>query len=135
MSFRHGKTASLSIAGTVIQGYLDNAALNRTRDTSDTTVFGLSDKTALAGLKGANLTGSGNYDPTTSTGPMAVLEAAYATDTPVAVIYYPGGNTSGQYSYSFNAILTSLGVPAQVADKVTFSFDFLVTGAVTPAVI
>jgi hypothetical protein len=135
MAARHGKTASLSIAGTVIQGYLDNLALNRTRDTSDTTAFGLSDKTAIAGLKGATLAGAGNYDPTVSTGVMVILEAAYATDTPVAVIYYPGGNTSGQYSYTFSAILTTLNVPAAVADKVTVSFDLLVTGAVSPAVI
>lgn len=133
MAARHGRYASLSIAATVIQGYLDSAALNVTVDTADTTAFGDTWKEAIPGLQGATLSGSGQWDPTTSTGPLAVLWAAVGSS--VAVIYYPGGNTSGQRSYTFNAILTSLSEPATVGDKVTFSFDMLVTGAVTPATI
>ena len=135
MAFRHGRTASLSIGGTVIQTYLDSAALNVTGDTADTTTFGSTWKSAIAGLLGATLSGSGSMDPAASTGPMAVLWAALTGLVPVACVYYPGGNVSNQRSYTFSALITSVSEPATVGDRVTFSFDALVTGAVTPAVI
>ena len=135
MAFRAGRLASLSISGTIIQSYLDNTALNMTGDTSDTTVFGSTWKTAIAGLLGATLNGGGGYDPTATTGPLAVLEAALTGLVPVSCIYYPGGNTTGQRSYTFSALMTSIGIPVNVGDKVLFSFDMLVTGSVTPAVI
>ena len=135
MAFRAGRLASLSIGGTVIQAYLDNAALNVTGDTSDTTVFGNTWKTAIAGLLGATISGSGFYDPTASTGPQAVLWAALTGLVPVAAVYYPGGNTSGQRSYTCSVLVTSLPETAAIGAAVTFSFDLLVTGAVTPAVI
>lgn len=135
MAFRHGRLASLSVGGTVIQAYLDSAALNVTGDTADTTTLGATWKTAIAGLLGATLSGSGSYDPTTSTGPIAVLWAAVEGLAPVACVYYPGGNTSGQMSFTFNAIITSLPITATVGDRVTFSFDMLVTGSVVDAVI
>lgn len=135
VAFRHAKSASLSVGGTVIQAYLDSAALNVTQDTADTSAFGSTWKSSLPGLLGATISGSGFYDPTTSTGPMAVLWSAMTGGAAVACIYYPGGNTSGQRSYSCNAIIKNLSEPAQVGDVVKFSFDFEVTGAVTPATI
>jgi hypothetical protein len=132
---RHGRFASLSIAATVIQGYLDNAALNVTADTADTTAFGDTWKEAIVGLLGGTISGSGQYDPTTSTGPQAVLWTAFTGGAPVAVVYYPGGNVSNQRSYSFSAILTNMVETSVVSDKVTFTFDMLITGAVTPATI
>lgn len=135
MAFRHGSKASLSVAGTVIQAYLDSVALNTTQETSDTTTLGSTWRTALPGLLGATIPGSGFYDPTASTGPMAVLWSAMTGAAAVACIYYPGGNTAGQRSYSCNAIITNLQEQGAVADAVKFTFDFLVTGAVTPATI
>lgn len=135
MAFRHGKSASLSVAGTVIQAYLDSAALNVTNETADTTAFGSTWTSAIAGLLGGTLSGSGFYDPTTSTGPQAVLWSAFTGGASVAVVYYPGGNTSNQRSYSFSAFVTSMEESATATDKVTFSFEMLVTGAVTPATI
>ncbi len=135
MAFRHGKSASLSVAATVLQAYLDNAALNVTNSTADTTTFGSTWTTAIAGLLGGTLSGSGFYDPTASTGPQEVLWTAFTGGAAVAFIYYPGGNTSGQRSYSFNGIVTSMSEQATATDKVTFTFDVLVTGAVTPATI
>lgn len=135
MAFRHSRLASLSIGGTVIQAYLDSSALNVSGDTSDTTAFGSTWKSSIAGLLGATLNGSGFYDPTTSTGPMAVLWAALTGLVPVAVVYYPGGNTTSQRSYSFNALIKNIVESSAVADTVKFTFDVEVTGAVTPATI
>ena len=135
MAFRAGRLASLSVGGTVIQAYLDNAALNVTGGTSDTSMFGSTWTSAIAALLGGTISGSGGYDPTASTGPQAVLWAALTGLVPVAVVYYPGGNTTGQRSYTFNALVTSFSETAAIADKVAFSFDLLVTGAITPATI
>ena len=135
MAFRHGKTASLSVAATILQAYLDSAALNVTNETADTTAFGSTWTSAIPGLLGATLSGSGFYDPTASTGPQEVLWTAFTGGASVAFIYYPGGNTSGQRSYSFSGIVTSMEEAASATDKVTFSFEVLVTGAVSPATI
>lgn len=135
MAFKHAKAASLSVNGTVIQAYLDSAALNVTQDTSDTTAFGSTWKSSLPGLLGATIAGSGFWDPTTSTGPLAVLWAVVTGGAAVACVYYPAGNSSGNRSYSCNAIIKNLSEPAQVTDVAKFTFDFEVTGAVTPATI
>lgn len=135
MSFIHGSKAALSINGTLITGYTDTASLSRERDTSETTVFGLSDKTFIPGLMGGTLSFSGNYDPTVSTGSAAVVEGAFTAGTTVTCIYYPGGNTTGQRSHTFSAIITSYSEESTTQDKVTFSAEALVSGAVTTATI
>jgi len=135
MAFRHGRLASLSVGGTVIQTYLNNEALNVTGETADTTTFGSTWRSAIAGLLGGTVSGAGLYDPTATTGPMAVLWSALTGLVPVAMLYYPGGNVSGQRLYTFSALVTTINETSAVADAVQFTFDMLVTGAVTPSVI
>lgn len=135
MAFRHGMNAALSVNGSLITGYTDNVSLGRERETSETTVFGLNDKTFIPGLMGGSLDFSGNYDPTVSTGSAAVVEGAFTAGTTVTCIYYPGGNVTGQRSHSFAAIITNYTETSTVSDKVTFSATALVSGPVTTATI
>lgn len=135
MAFKHAKTATLSINGTEIAAYLDEIDLAMSADTPETTTFGATAKTYIAGLRDATLSLSGNYDPTASTGIVAVLEANMSAGTAQSMIYKPGGTASGQYSFTFSGLVTGYNVPASVQDKVTISGEVQVTGAVTPAVI
>lgn len=135
MAFKHGSAAAISVSANLLTAYCDNISLTRDRDTAETTVFGIADKTHIQGLLSGSLSVSGNYDPTASTGPAAVLETALTGAAAVACIYYPGGNSSGQRSHSFSGIVTNYAETSGVGDKVTFSASILVTGAVTTATI
>lgn len=135
MAFRHGSKAAISVNANLLSAYCDNLSLGRDIDTAETTTFGLTDKTHIAGLLSGSLSLSGNYDPTTTTGPAAVLEGCLTGAVPVTCIYYPGGNVAGQRSHTFSGIVTNYSETSTVSDKVTFSSSILVTGAVTTATI
>jgi hypothetical protein len=130
MAFRHGRFAEITVAGNDLSAFCDSADINIDIDTAETTTFGASWKRHIPGLAGAQLDGGGNYDPTATTGPAAVLTGLIGDD-PFAVVLHPGGDVTGQIQHSFNAILTSYKESSPVGDKVTFTFSLLVDGAVT----
>jgi predicted secreted protein len=134
MAFRHGRLAEITVNTKALSTFCESADLSIDVDTADTSTFTSTWKTALAGLAGGKVDLKGFYDPTATTGPAAVLTALIGT-APFAVLVYPGGNTSGQVSRGFNAILTSYSEGSPVGDKVTFSASLLVTGAITFAAI
>ncbi len=135
MAFRHGKTASILVNSVDLSTFCDNLELSIDVDTADTTTFQSTWKSAIVGLPGATISLSGSWDPTASTGPAAALLACISGAAAVAVVDKPGGTASGQRSNTFNAILTNYTESASVDDKVTFSAELLVTGAVSSAVI
>lgn len=130
MSFRHGRFAEITYNGSPLSTFCDSADLDVKTATSDTTTFGKTWKTALTGLVDATVNLSGNYDPTITTGPQALIVATIGAD-PFAVVLYPGGNTTGQKSESFNAILTGYKETSKTTEKVIFTATLLVTGVVT----
>lgn len=132
MAFVHGKNAEVTVNGTSLTAFSDTADLSIDVDTTETSVFGTTWKTSLPGLVGASFSIAGNYDPTVTTGPAAVLIGCINGGVPVAVVHKPGGTAAGQRTNSFNAIITSYSESSSVGDKVTFSADAIVTGAVTP---
>lgn len=134
MAFRHGRFAEITVAAADLSDYCDSADLSIDVDTADTSTFGLTWKTAITGMAGASVDLSGNYDPTATVGPAAVLTGLIGDD-PFAVTVYPGGNITGQASRAFSAILTSYKESSPVGDKVTFSASLLVTGPVTFATV
>lgn len=129
MAFKHGKAAEITVNSVALSAFCDTADLSIDIDTADTTTFGATWKTALAGLAGGTLEIAGSFDPTTTTGPASALTSLIGDD-PFAVVYEPAGAAANQ-SRTFNAILTSYKESAKVSDKVTFSAGLLVTGAVT----
>lgn len=130
MAFRHGKTAEITVNSVALSSFCDAADLSIDVDTADTTTFGSTWKTAIAGLIGGTVNLVGNFDPTTTSGPASALVACIAGGVPVAVIYEPGGAAANQHR-QFNAIVTNYSESSPVADKVTFTASLLVTGAVT----
>lgn len=128
MSFIHGRKSAASVNGTLLTAYSDTAAFNVDVDTADTSCFGNTWKTEVVGMAGAKFDLSGDYDPTATVGPQAVLQACIGID-PFACIYYPGGNTTGQVKHAFSAILTSYSESTSASDKVTWSASFILSGA------
>lgn len=133
MAFKHGSSATLTMAGSALTGYANNVTLSNTADTAETTVFGLANKTYIAGLRDATMSFDGFYDPTSSTGSMAIVEAAMAGGTAVAMVYKPGGTATGQLSYTFNGIVTGYDLGSNLDGAVTVSGSIQVSGAITIA--
>lgn len=131
MAFRHGKTAVVTIAGTDISSFCTSLDLSMDIDTADTTTMGSSWKSAIAGVAGAKLTLSGDYDGTASTGPAAVLVTALTGAVAVAIVHKPGGTASGQRTNSFSGIVTGYSESSPVGGVITFKADILATGTVT----
>lgn len=132
MTFRAGRLAEVSIAGTDLSAYSDSCDLGIDIDVLDTTTFGNTWKTAIAGLIGGSFSMGGNYDPTATVGPQAVLWGVILGLVPVAVVFKPGGTATGQRTNSFSALITSYSESSTPDDKVVWSADYQITGAVTP---
>lgn len=134
LAARHGKHADLTIAGTSLQEFTDSEDLDLTIATGDITTFGHNWKKALVGLGDGKLAVTGKYDPTVTTGPMALINAQLMVDG-VAMVYYPGGNVTGQESVTFSAIITGVKRSSKIGSEVTFSFDMMMTGDPTFALV
>lgn len=134
MAFRHGRLAEVTVNTKALSLFCDTADLNIDVDTADVTTFTKSWKVAIAGLIGASVELAGDYDPTATTGPQAVLFPLLGAAA-FPVVVYPGGNTTGQVSRTFNALLTKYSEGSPVGDKVTFKATLLVTDAITAAII
>lgn len=131
MAFRHGKNAVITVNAVDLSTFCDNLDLNINVDTADTTTFGSTWKSAIAGVAGGKLSITGDYDGTVTTGPASAILLVIAGAVPVAVVHKPGGTAVGQRQNSFNAIVTSYDESSPVGGTVTFKADLLVTGAVT----
>lgn len=134
MAFSHGRLAYVSVAGTDLSAYFNQTDLPIDVANADTSTFGLSWETNLAGLASATWSLDGYWDPTASTGPAAVLTAAITTcqgGTPVACVFRPAGTGSGKATRTFNANITGYSEGAEVGGVVPISASFKVTGAVT----
>ena len=132
MAFSHGKNAVVKLdngAGTLtdITAYLSKAALERMRDTAETTVFGLSSKTYIAGLLDGTFSGEGKFDPTLDDLLGDDIEGT-ATKT---LQYDPQGSTTGLPRYSVECLITKYSFDMDIGDAGACSFDLQFTGNVT----
>jgi len=132
MAFVHGKSADFRVdnsAGSLtdISAYCDSVDFPQTADTAEVTAFGSSSKAYVAGLKDSTISISGSWDATLD----AVLAGIVGLATTSSFQHGPAGTTAGNIKYTGECICTSYQVSAPVGDKVTFSAEFQVTGAVT----
>ena len=130
MPFVHGKTADFRIDNsggslTDISTYCDNVDFPLTADTAEVTTFGDSSKEYIAGLKDATISISGSWDATAD-GVLAPIVGVAGSFQ-----YGPAGTTGGNIKFTGEFICTGYTVTAPVGDKVSFSAEFQVTGAVT----
>jgi hypothetical protein len=130
MAFRHGKSAALTLNTKDLSTFMTSMDLSIDLDAADTTTFGGTWKTSLAGIPGGKLEIAGNYDPTATTGPGAVLWAALTGATPVTGLIYPGGTASGQalWTVTTGCLVTSYSESSPVGGIVTWkaSIDLVV---------
>lgn len=131
MAFRHGSKASITVNGVDLTSFCTSLDLTISQDSAETSVFGVTWKTFIAGLMGGKCSISGDYDGTVTTGPASAILTAQATAAPVAIVHKPGGTLSGQRTNSFNALITSYSESSPVGGVITFKAELLASGAVT----
>jgi hypothetical protein len=122
MAFRHGKNAALTVNAGALATFLTGLDMAIDLDVADTTTFGATWKTGLAGVPGGKIDFSGNYDPTATTGPGAILFPLVTAGTAVTCLVYPGGTAVGQVLYTITSggIVTSYSESSPVGGIVTF---------------
>ncbi len=128
--FKYGAKAVVTVNAVDLSAFCDDAGIDVGVDTAETTTFGATWKTFIEGLASAKFSLKGNYDPTASTGPAAVLTALIGGGAK-PVVFNPAGTTSTELKRTVSAILTGYAESSPVGGKVTFTASFQGTGAVT----
>ena len=115
----------VTVGGNVV-AELRSMSLETSAEMIDATTLTSAAKVNKAGSK--SFTGSIDcfFDETDTNGQITLIEGASIT-----VVYLFEGNTSGDYSYSFTALVNSVSISASVDGMVEASFSFTGTGAIT----
>jgi hypothetical protein len=130
VAFKHAKSASLVLNTKDLSTFMTSMESSWDLDMADTTTFGSTWKSGLAGVPGGKLAIAGNYDPTATTGPGAVLWAAFTGGVPVTGLVYPGGTAAGQalWTITSGCLVTAYAESSPVGGIVswTASIDVVV---------
>ena len=115
----------VTVGGNVV-AELRSMNLETSAEMIDATTLTSTSKINKAGTK--SFTGSIDcfWDETDTNGQLTLEEGASIT-----VVYLFEGNTSGDYSYSFTALVNSVSISSSVDGMVEASFSFTGTGAIT----
>lgn len=131
MAFKHSKASVVKIdnsggAAQDLSAYFNKFSFPREVDTAETTTFGKSSKTRVAGLKDAKITGEGPWDAVIE----AHMQGILGFET-VTVDYYPEGSTTGMRRMQVEAILVNYEPSSDIGDAVGFKCEFEATGDAT----
>ena len=121
----------ISIGGTDFSDSLAAVTLDISKEQLETTAFGDSARTYIAGLQDASVTLSFHQD-FAATSVDETLHAALGTEVAIIIKPTSGAVGAGNPSYSFNALVTQI-VPfsSNVGDLATQDVSFPVSGDVT----
>ena len=123
----------ISIGGTDFSDSLAAVTLDISKEQLETTAFGDSARTYIAGLQDASVTLSFHQD-FAATSVDETLHAALGTEVAIIIKPTSGAVGAGNPSYSFNALVTQI-VPfsSNVGDLATQDVSFPISGAITRA--
>jgi hypothetical protein len=130
MGFIHGKDTFVSVGGDNLSTYTTTSEFNQSNDSHDVTTYGSDGHKFKGGLTNGTFTMSGVYDDTADDSPRPVLQALIGATDPVTVIRQPEGTGSSLPQDSFDGLLTSYRESSPVADMVTWTAEFQISGDV-----
>lgn len=126
MAFTHGKNTTVLLGSVNLSPYLTSVDMSADLDTADTTTFGATWKTAIAGTVGAKVDFGGFYDPTE-----ASLPTLFLTLLPGVLTYCPaGGAAIGDPARLVSAYEVAYAESPPVGGAVTVKGSFMATGIV-----
>jgi hypothetical protein len=125
VAFKHAKAAAVFFGSTDLSPYLNALDLSVSVDTADTTAFGSSWKTALAGTAGCTVGFGGFYDPTVT----SVIDSVGGEDK--VLTWFPAGAAAlGDRARLANVATSSYAEGSPVGDAVSVAWDVLTDGVV-----
>jgi hypothetical protein len=128
LSFVHGKKSFISINNTDISTSNKKVDLTRNSKNADVSTFTLEDEAYIAGLRGADLSIDGLFEPTEDN----LIEGIYETsDRTLTFVYGPSGNSVGSKYLTAVALITDYNISGSVGDVVQAILKLKITGAVT----
>lgn len=127
----HGKTAQVTINAKDISPYVTSVTFERGNDTHDTTTFGSTSHSYIAGLIDGKMSVSGLWDKTALVGSEVVFNSMVGTAAGFPFVYGPEGSTAGNVKYTGTVVLDNYSESTPVADLVTFTAALKISGAVT----
>lgn len=126
MAAYRGKNLAVEFASTDISGDGRSVNYEESADILDDTTYGLDNHTKQAGL----LDGSGSFEALDQSGVWATPWQDIQPGTSGTMVIYPEGNTSGNRSATFTAIISSRSVSFPYDGLATLSMSFEISGAV-----
>lgn len=125
MAFVHGKGSYFKVGSTDLSAYLNSISVSRTAETAETSAFGSTNKSYVAGLKDASITLAGMFDSSVYSTIMGWLGTSQTFE------FGPAGSGSGAVKVSGSALVTSVEMASAVGAVVTLNLNLQVTGSVT----
>jgi hypothetical protein len=119
MAFKHGKDTKVFLNSTEISSFLNSADATRTADVAESTTFGKSAKTYIAGSKDGTISLAGFYDATSD----GVIAPNLATSDQELIIGLDGLDALDNTAFG-KGNFTNYGISSPVGDIVAFSADF-----------
>lgn len=120
MAFQHGKSINVLSGGYDITGFLNKIDTPMTADVTETSVFGLDDKTFIPGLLNATMTGDGFYSSAPSPGLMDqiddIMSACFGGSQILS--WYPAGYTRTNSGYGMLLTSTAYNTMATIDNAV-----------------
>ncbi len=123
MAFIHGKDTKVFMDSTDLSSYLSSADPSRTVDVGETTTFGSSNKTFVAGEKDASVSFSGFFDATADN----IIQGLVGTNDKVALIGFDGVDATDDCMFG-KGVTTNYGISSPVGDVVAVTFDLQASG-------
>ncbi len=115
MGFGHGKNIDVYANGYDLTGYFDSIDQGGTAKTAETTTFGSTADTFVAGTKNGTLSAEGFFDGAANAVD-AILSAALAGA--VNWLWWPQNDNIGNYGYGMAALETSYSVKGSISAAV-----------------
>lgn len=123
MAFVHGKLSKVLVAQYDQSAFFNNVDMAWDVDTPESTVFGDSDRTYIAGLRNSTMSFTGFWSMTSGNAPDAVAPAALGAVAATLVSYGPDGLAQGDIVYSVQARYTNYSISAPVDGIVGITLD------------
>lgn len=135
MAFAHGKITRVLYNGYNLSGYLNEISLAREADLAETTTFGTSYKSFLAGFTDGTLTLGGYWDG--AAGAIdPILAATLGSDTAGVLTYSPNAaDAVGDIAYQVATKSTSYEVSSGINDVTSISAEVRASGQITRATV
>lgn len=131
-TFKHGKNAQFTLAGTNLSDTLNEITMPREIETAETTAFGTQDKTYIVGLSDATVSVSGMFDATVDGAISTVIANLKSGSIASASFEYgPTGSAASSAKFTGNVLITSYELSSPVGDVVTYSLEMQCTGGIT----